>query len=234
MCIASLFIAGSKLPLKLSFKHKKGERLTILMSKYRSWQNAIVRFKKEKSVTLKKARSQHNTSASKEVTVCKRMPSQHTRPEKLPLPCYKQLHSRVNVPSSRRRTKKKHSTTKQNKNVHYFQSKRTNVKRRRLCQKSLLVSRKDLLNKDYLSPLNFFSYTSYLACQRLLEKKQSKNTFKALVSSCFLLIFKMLKTQVLSLHTPLFIFNLMNDLFNVLMVSSAYKLAFIKINYIVS
>lgn len=55
---ASVFIAGSKLLLILSFKHK-GERLTILTHKYRSWQNAILYFKKEKSVTLKKACSQH-------------------------------------------------------------------------------------------------------------------------------------------------------------------------------
>jgi len=66
---ASLFIAGSKLPLILSFKHQKGERLTILTRKYRSWQNAIAHFKKERSVSLKKAHSQHNTSESKEATV---------------------------------------------------------------------------------------------------------------------------------------------------------------------
>jgi len=66
------------------------------------------------------------------------------------------------------------------------------------------------------------------------KKPQSEITFKALVCSCFLFIFKMSKTQIQSLCAPPFIFNLINDLFNVLMVSSAYKLAFIKINYIVS
>lgn len=66
-----LFIAGSKFPLILSFKHKKGERHTILTAEYRNSQNAIEHFKNEKSVALKKAHSHPNTSESKEVTVCK-------------------------------------------------------------------------------------------------------------------------------------------------------------------
>lgn len=110
---ACLFIAGSKFPLILSFKPKKVERLTVLTHEYKSWQNATVHFKNKKSVTLKKARSHPNTSESKEVTVREHQFSTLVL-KNLPLSFYKQLHCRVNVPSSHIRTQRK-STARQSK-----------------------------------------------------------------------------------------------------------------------